>query len=170
MKLKSQDCKGDRLPINIVTSPTPNISISNDSLVSNISEGNHWYLNGNEIAGATTASYLANSADGYYFDLVTDSFGCSTKSNLIYIDRISPIVTTGFGSKNLNLHFVSNIPNTFNVSLENISGKRLFVKTYQNIKGNFSEQFDTSAYASGVYILEIRHGNYVDRKKVLILH
>lgn len=170
MKLKSQDCKGDRLPINIVTSPTPNISISNDSLVSNISEGNHWYLNGNEIAGATTASYLANSADGYYFDLVTDSFGCSTKSKLIYIDRISPIVTTGFGSKNLNLHFVSNIPNTFNVSLENISGKRLFVKTYQNIKGNFSEQFDTSAYASGVYILEIRHGNYVDRKKVLILH
>ncbi len=170
MKLKSQDCMGDRLPITVVTSPTPHISFIEDSLVSNISEGNHWYLNGKEIVGAATASYLPNSADGYYYDLVTDSFGCSQKSNLIYIDRINPIVTTGFGSDLLKLSFVSNIYNNFNVTLENIAGKRMFVKSYQNIKGNFSEQFDTSIYASGVYILEIRHGNYIDRKKVLILH
>ncbi len=170
MKLKTEDCIGDRLPIKIVTSPSPLITITNDSLLSNISAGNQWYFNGTEIIGATTASYLPNSTEGFYFDVVTDSFGCSKQSNPIYIDKIVPIISTGFTNKSIGLSFISNMTNNFIVSLENIAGKRLFIKNYNNFKGNFSEHYDTTPYASGVYILEIRHNNYIDRKKVLIMH
>ena len=170
MKLKTEDCVGDRLPIEVYISPNPIISISNDSLQSNIAHGNQWYLNGNAIVGATASSYLPNSTDGIYFDIVTDSFGCSKQSNPLSVDKIIPFVSPNPAKANMNLSFTSNIANSFSISLINMAGKKMFVKEYTNFKGNFSEQYNTLQYATGVYILEIRHGSFVDRKKVLIFH
>jgi len=100
--------------------PTPIITSLNatsfcqggvDTLKSNATTGNQWYLNGKAISGATGVNYIAN-ASGNYTDSVTNSNGC--KNGSIYttilvnpiplvptLSRDSSNFLTSTGNKNL---------------------------------------------------------------------
>ena len=170
MKIKTEDCVGDRIPINVVTSPLPIISFRNDSLESSVSEGNQWYLNGAAIAGATTQNYVPDNATGVYYDVVTDSFGCQLQSNSFSIDKLVALVGPNPSKGQFNLSFYVNIPTNIAISLINIAGQRIPLQSYNQFEGNFSHEFSTNNLASGIYILEIQHGSEIERKKLFIYH
>lgn len=84
-------CASSSNPINVTVSTYPNASIDNQG-ISSICEGGTVLLSANSgpgltylwSNGATSASYLANSA-GSYSVIVTNSSGCSTASNPVTI-------------------------------------------------------------------------------------
>jgi len=170
MKIKTEDCVGDRIPVDVVTSPLPEISFKNDSLESSVSDGNQWYLNGTAIAGATTQNYVPSSAIGVYYDLVTDSFGCQRQSNSFSIDKLVALVGPNPSKGQFNLSFYVPVKTNIAISLVNIAGQRIPLESFSEFVGNFSQAFATNSLASGIYILEIQHGNEVERKKLFIYH
>ncbi len=63
----------------------PQITQSNDSLVSSSASGNQWYLNGQTIPGATAQSYKATTSGVYKVQIVKD--GCLNMSDsIVYKD------------------------------------------------------------------------------------
>jgi len=170
MKIRTEDCVGDRIPVSVVTSPLPAISFKNDSLESSVSEGNQWYLNGTAIAGATNQNYLPNSSTGVFYDVVTDSFGCQRQSNSFSIDKLVALVGPNPSKGQFNLSFYVPVKTNIAISLINIAGQRIYLQSYSEFVGNFSQAFSTNDLASGIYILEIQHGNEIERKKLFIYH
>ncbi|MGE5425398.1 MAG: C25 family cysteine peptidase [Syntrophothermus sp.] len=73
-------------PVDITVLPvpaTPVISLVNNDLISNATEGNQWFLNGALVPGAT-AQTLAPTISGEYYVVVTGTNGCpSEPSNTI---------------------------------------------------------------------------------------
>ncbi len=60
-----------------------------------------WYLNGNQISGATAANYVP-VANGTYSVTVTDSFGCSGGSNQVIVSSLS--INTATTRAGIRLH------------------------------------------------------------------
>ena len=170
MKVKTEDCEGDRIPVPVVTSPQPVIVYNNDSLASNITLGNQWYLNGQAITGATGSTYLPTNNTGNYYDVVTDSFGCERQSNYFSIDKIIPVVGPNPSKGRFTLQFYVNVSTDLAISLLDIAGHRVYLKKYSAYQGSFQEDIYTDNLSTGVYVLEIQHGSEVERKKVLVMH
>jgi hypothetical protein len=170
MKIKTQDCVGDRIPVPVVTSPLPVVSISKDTLISSVSMGNQWYLNGQAIAGATGKTYIPTTTAGSYSVIVIDSFGCERQSNYFSIDKITPIAGPNPNKGIFNLGFYVPASTDLAISLLDAAGHRVYIKQFKAYQGSFSEQIDVANLASGVYILQVQHGSEQERKKVIIAH
>jgi len=170
MKIKAENCIGDKIPIPITTSPAPFINYANDSLKSNISQGNQWYLNGTPIAGATQSTWKPIDFSGDYTVIVTDTFGCVRKSNHVIIDKIVPAIMPNPSVNQTQIGFYLNTPTSITISLITITGKKVFEKKYANFQGNFLEQLNTSNLATGMYILQVHQGTAVERTKLLVSH
>ena len=170
MKIKTQDCVGDRIPVPVVTSPLPVVSISKDTLISSVSMGNQWYLNGQAIVGATGKTYIPTTTAGSYSVIVIDSFGCERQSNYFSIDKITPIAGPNPNKGIFNLGFYVPASTDLAISLIDAAGHRVYIKQYKAYQGSFSDQIDVANLASGVYILQVQHGSEQERKKVIIAH
>ena len=170
MKLKTEDCVGDKIPVRVNTSSIPSVSYFSDSLVSSVAAGNQWYLDGMAIAGATSRAYKPNNNTGNYYTLVTDSFGCQRQSNLFSIDKIIPVISANPNRGLFNLSFYVNVATNLQVSMINSAGKIIFTKLYSSYQGNFSQLYNELGLASGIYILQIQHGSEIERKKIVIFH
>lgn len=80
------------VPINVFYSqvPVPTISLTASDLQATPSTGYsyQWYLDGNIIQGATSATYTP-AADGDYTVEITDSYGCSNMSQVYVLNTSS---------------------------------------------------------------------------------
>lgn len=83
--------------------PVPVITFVDNNLISSEPDGNQWYFNGSEIAGATGQSYTP-LVNGTYSVVVTYPPGCSTASDTFVVisvsDEIIPITANALIAPN----------------------------------------------------------------------
>lgn len=149
--------------------PTPVISLSNDTLVSNIAEGNQWYNSNGIITGATGSTYMPEDS-GYYYVITKDTLGCiSDTSNMIYFQIGDPL---NISELNGNLFFSPN-PTT---GIITINTHEKSIIEILNIEGQILKTLygdgtrltiDIGYLSSGVYIIKSRTFNRVVSKKLI---
>ncbi len=177
MKVNTQACVSDRLPVVVAAAPKPVITQQADSLVSSIAKGNLWYLNDTIISGANKASYKPTRS-GKYKVIVTDSLGCQTSSDAVTFTVTATIDQT---AREINLQVSPNPNNgTFNLSFEvntkadlsiellSASGQRVYNSNYSSFSGKFSKQLQIDNVASEFYLLKIQHNKKTYLQKILI--
>ncbi len=170
MRIKTKDCEGDKIPVSVYTSPKPLVTFFNDSLRSSVANGNQWYHDGVAINGATSNTFKPTISTGNYQTIVTDIYGCQRSSNFLSLSSIIPIISANPNKGVFNLSFYVNVATPLQVSLVNSEGRLIFNKSYSSFQGYFSELFNETGLASGVYVLQVQHGNDMERKKVVIIH
>ncbi len=149
----------------------PTIVQSQDTLVSNAEAGNQWYLNNSEIAEANTQDYIV-SANGEYYAVITNDFGCSSPpSNIISITNLS--------KENLEISDLKIYPNPASelvtitglpgfegveLAIYNISG----ICIMQNTTTSKEVQINIKYLKAGAYTLIIKNLNNQESFRYLI--
>ena len=82
--------ESNHVGVSVYPQPSVAISVNGDTLTAYNAVTYQWYLNGNKIDGATSASYVAN-AGGSYTVAVTDTNGCMALSTGIVVPGVSGI-------------------------------------------------------------------------------
>jgi len=138
-----------------------------------------WQLDGNDVSGATSASYIADiNGLGAYTLEITDGHGCvGESSNTVTIrDSISNLVfvypnpTTGvfqirYGN---NVKDIAGVARTVNI-YDN-KGARVFTKGY-SVNAPFQKmEVDLTGRAKGIYLIEIldRAGKKLASERVMV--
>jgi len=138
-----------------------------------------WQLEGNDISGATSASYIADiNGLGNYTLEITDGNGCMGKSNntVTIRDSISNLVfvypnpTTGvfqirYGN---NVKDVAGVARTVNI-YDN-KGSRVYTRGY-SVNAPFQKmEVDLTGYSKGAYLIEIldRAGKRLASERVMV--
>jgi hypothetical protein len=137
-----------------VLNPIPLINESGTTLTSSITGVSYqWFLNGNDIMGATTQSYTATSSGNYTVEvLFTD--GCSELS--------APLSVTELGLEDEIMLDLKPSPNPTNgdVWINNASGDTLNIEVFDH-KGamlfsqSIMNKIDLNALTQGVYFIRI---------------
>lgn len=147
--------------------PTPIITENSGILYSNSATGNQWFLNGNEIAGATNQQYQP-SVNGTYQVSVENENGCTSISNEYQF--ISTSVEDQM-ENSISIYpnpFKNNITieydNEFRLTLFDVSGKIMVESesTSKNTTLNLDE------LEKGVYILNIENNSHEVLRKIII--
>lgn len=145
--------------------PVPVITKQTDSLfVSNVMTGNQWYRNDTLIPNAVGQAYFVTKK-GWYHVVVTNQYGCSSKSNRLPFGGIESM------NENNKLPDISIFPNptsnTFTVSLNadypeiiqiriiNIYGSVILREQHDLIRGNNNFTYNTGNLAKGIYIVSV---------------
>ena len=161
------------------TIPTPLISNSGDTLLSNYVNGNQWYYYFSPIAGATNNQYLP-TVTGLYQVMITDSAGCKSEFSL------SAGVTFGLGlaqndfelrnsykiypNPSQGIFYVSSEAVHFNVSLEVLSMTGYLVHKQEIIECNFTRPtaINLSHLSKGMYVVKLQTDVGVYERKIRI--
>lgn len=115
-----------------------------------------WYLDGNEISGAT-ADTVVPAANGMYTVMVTSEEGCSSTSEAFDLDNVGIGEAAGIflqiaPNPTNNVFTVTFTPGTLrSLTLFDANGRK--VATQIPGQTNDTIVFDLSAYGSGVYLL-----------------
>jgi len=165
--------------------PPPTITvIGADTLISSHSSYYQWYFNGALIAGATDSFYIA-TLGGTYAVQVTDSLGCNSLSNGVFITGLSPIPDPlkGAGitvrlypnpvSDELIMLFDSPASNPLKTAegdveivISNMVGQEIETKTLEKSKTTYS--LSTKELSNGLYLLRIAPYGIV--RKFVVMH
>jgi type IX secretion system substrate protein/SprB-like repeat protein len=155
--------------------PTPIITLNGNILSSTLAVGYQWYLNENIISGATSQTYPLNQF-GAYTVQITDSNGCKSTSlpfgyvGIPDVDNsqlplsIFPNPNTGRFEISLNLIAVQH----FNIGVYNISGQNVYSENKTITAGKYSESFDFSGLAKGIYVLRMTSEQFTSNRKIVI--
>jgi len=68
----------------------------------------------------------------------------------------------------VNISFESNTKNDINISIFDISGRKVFGKTYNNTNTEFNQNINTSHLSKGLYLINVEDGNRKSTQKLLI--
>lgn len=173
VKVNTNDCVSDRVPIVANLPLVPVISLVGDSLVSSLPNGNQWYLNDTLIAGATRSS-IKPIRNGVYKSIVTDASGCGQISNNINFqngvipDDIFLTVSPNPNKGRFQVSFEVFEKNDLSLEIFNSVGQKLLEQAYPGFNGKFSKTIYLEQAAAGLYVLKIRYNNKTYLKKFLI--
>jgi hypothetical protein len=173
VKVNTNDCVSDRVPVVATLPLVPVISLVADSLVSSLSSGNQWYLNDTLIAGATRSS-IKPIRNGVYKSVVTDASGCGQISNSINFqngvipDDIFLNVSPNPNKGRFQVSFEVFEKNDLSLEIFNSVGQKLLGQEYPGFNGKFSKTIYLEQAAAGLYVLKIRYNNKTYLKKFLI--
>lgn len=160
--------------VNNAAPAIPTISNSNDTLYSTTADSYQWYLNGVQIPGATSQSFVPTQ-NGVYLVKVTDVLACvySYSTGLNFTMSTTGVSTTN-AVKNLNIYpnptnGIVNLQSAIlNVNSFEISVYDQFGKLISKSKSN--PIVDLSNLANGVYFLNINTDQGSTTKKVTLYH
>lgn len=154
----------------------PFITVSNNTLTSNSTYGNQWYLGNNPISGAINQHFVATE-NGYYSVMVTLN-GCSSEMS----DSTYMIITSVQSSdsyENITVfpnpttgEIYVNIPalkaGEFTMQVFNDAGAKLFSSEY--IYSSFEQKFplDLSNLPNGIYTLLIQQRETTIIRKMIL--
>jgi hypothetical protein len=176
VKLKSAGCaSAGRTP---VTLTKPVITQNGSILNSNSAAGNHWYLNGTVIPGATSASYSPIQSGNYSVGVILNT-SCEVMSDPFMYALVAknpsngtdiglavfPVPTTGL----LNVVFAAKADNNLTLSLINAAGLTVYKNEKAITAGDFSTVVDGSKVAPGTYVLKVQIGQKIYSNKVIII-
>jgi Zn-dependent metalloprotease len=159
------------------TPSTPVISLQpTDTLVSSVTTGNQWYLNGVQIPGATDQIY-APLVEGDYTVIVTDIHGCISDTSAVYYFlftgiengqhcwlNIWPNPTDG----NIYLDFYGDNNSAVNLFLTDMNGKLLRKETIPSFAKSLHYSLDLSVYTHGCYFIEVKSERFHIQKKIIL--
>ena len=162
--------------ITVYTNPfAPVITQNGNTLTSSPADSYQWQLNTVDIPGATNQSYEITQS-GLYTVIVFDENGCSAQSDIkatlivglgeilfgeinIYPNPSPGIVMIEFPQLLLSYEIA--------VSVYNALGQEIF-SLHETISGSQKKEIDLSEEADGVYFIEIKSGENLFRKKIVI--
>ena len=158
--------------INIIIMQTPVISATNNTLHSNIAEGNQWYNQNGIIAGATDQDYNVTE-DGEYYVIVTNGSCTSESSNILniiytqvsYIDNLNNIEiypNPTFGSFNIKIN--NNELTDCKAIIYNTDGKLIKEITLNN---NVN-LIDISNLTKGIYFVKVINNKSIKTTKLIL--
>lgn len=166
--------------INLSFSPTstPEIIIQGDTLKSNISfEKYQWIFNENEIISANSSEYII-SESGEYSLKITDNNGCSSISkpvNVVFssgskigLNDFEYSIVPNPNNGMFNFRVDSNPPTRILLNFLNNTGQIIITRLLKEAKINYTEQFNISHLAKGIYFLQIEFNNTVKTEKVIL--
>jgi hypothetical protein len=175
MHIKSTGCPSASRQAVVVGKPV--ITRNGEVLNSNFATGNQWYLNGEEIPGATGASYSPLQS-GNYQVAVTLNSGCVSKCDgLNYaLLAINPGKDTDIGLTvfpvpvvdNLNVVFASKFTGNAKIALVNTAGQVVYRQEQTISSGNFSTIINVANQLPGTYILKVTLGQKIYSRKIII--
>jgi len=153
-------CEGERKPVKAEVIIYDPVSISETSagiLTSNYATGNIWYLNDNEIPGATTQSIAVTESGMYKAEVIMGT--CKSSSERQY-------VVTGLEEKSTGIGIYPN-PVVEEVSirgLENIKVIKLISSTGQQVHSEVVNNrsivtLDMKEYPAGLYLIKLLDKN-----------
>lgn len=162
----------------LIIKATPNapvITRSGDSLISSITTGNHWYLDGVEIIGSNGNVHVATVNGTYYSIITTD--GCSSaQSNSIAVlnASIKEVSAELFdiypnpsnGVLNIKLKKASNA--LYNIEIYNSLGALIWKQDNANIDANNIKKIELNSPKSGLYTVVLRNKAASFAKKIYI--
>lgn len=158
---------------------TPVITRNGDQLNSSVSTGNQWYFNGTKLEGATQSSVVITKS-GTYSVTVSNEAGCSAASanyaaiktdvglipDASFTCKVFPnpndgyftveLTTTRSGQAELNLYAAD--------------GRNVVSKIVQTDTGTQQIKFSETNLTPGTYTLQIKFGQKVLSKKLIIKH
>ncbi len=148
----------DSIITTIIPSSSPDATfIADDSLLVAQEDGSYqWYINGNAIAGANGPTYLAAESGNYSLS-VTNEFGCTSFSELQFIEVMVKELSTEMISVYPNPADESITINSGNILVQSIlifDNKGRLVKEVTGINGR-STVVDCNSFASGTYYVSL---------------
>lgn len=162
----------------LVIKPTPLAPIitrSGDSLISNISSGNQWYLDNIEIIGATDKVNVA-TVNGTYYSILSEN-GCSSlPSNSINVSDVSihdlqaelfniyPNPSNGI----LNIKMNKAKSGTYSIEVYNNLGSLIWSQKDVTLDGNNAKRIEINNLSSGAYTFILKNKAGSSLKKVFI--
>ncbi len=157
--------------INVHQPPVPVVTLAGDTLISSPALTYQWYeLNTGVIPTGIFQNYVALQTGDYYV-CTHDGFGCVACSDTIHVD-LSNVKELTDAAISIYPNPVSqqlNVRNS-NFHLEEISIIDIYGKIIFNVKPVTNSEvktIDTSALASGVYIVEVQSTGNIYRKKFI---
>jgi hypothetical protein len=167
-----------KLVLNVHQNYIPIIIQNGDTLISSLSIGNQWFLDGTELEGENH-QMLIQPVSGKYLVCVTDTVtNCSSYSEpfeiistLVPIVRASDIVCNVYPNPNNGIFMItidSDKPKTINLSLFSVDGKIFAKQQTKHLPGRQVIQFGKSNLSIGVYTLEIKYGTETIIRKLII--
>jgi hypothetical protein len=175
MHVKSVGCPSvDR---QAVTLNKPVITQNGELLNSSFAAGNQWFLNGQEIKGATGATYTPLQSGKYEIGVLIQN-GCTIKSDAYTYALIAknPDKSTDIGLtifpvpaiSNLNVVFVAQETGDLTLSLFNTAGQVTYQQQQAITAGNFSTVINVGSQLPGTYMLKVMLGKKIYSKKIII--
>ncbi|MFI5135701.1 MAG: hypothetical protein ACHQD9_07600, partial [Chitinophagales bacterium] len=126
----------------------PQIFLSGDSLVSSPSNSYQWFLNGNEIPGATSQSFHPDTTGNYSVE-ITNLYGCTAMSDLYFF----AVIPTSIEESITGLQNEKWLGGTLKVF--NIFGEEIFSGTIETIPF----KLELEKFSSGIYYVAVRKEN-----------
>jgi hypothetical protein len=177
MSVRLSGCASSRATVVANVAPIPVVTLTGSTLSSSVATGNQWYLNSNQISGATGQTYSPTQS-GVYEVVVTDDFGCTAGSNQVTygVTGIPDIDPAEIGLKvmpNPNngrfmLDFTVNKKADLNISIVNAIGQKVYTTRTPGFIGRYTQQVEAGKLAPGVYLLQVQHDNKSYLKKLIV--
>jgi PKD repeat protein len=149
--------------------PIPIITINGDTISSSTALGNQWYLDGTIISGAIQDTLVIQQS-GWYLVSVTDSNGCSSFSDSVFI---SPVNISELSSNTQFSIYPIPVTDKLNVTINNkelsviilydIASRKIMQQKFTN-----SVSLNTEELAKGLYIYEVRDRNGLCKKGKIV--
>lgn len=149
---------------------TPLIIPNGNTLTSTLASSYQWYVNNQQILGATTQTWVATQS-GSYTVIITDSLGCYGTSTpyivtLAGVDELSD--GNSFSVKKINNSLsieVIRAGNMKSVRMIDMNGK---VIRYEQVQGTSKWDMSLNSVAPGCYIVDVTTDNAVGRTRIMI--
>ncbi|MFH1320238.1 MAG: T9SS type A sorting domain-containing protein [Bacteroidota bacterium] len=136
-----------------------------------------WYMDSTLIPGATDSTYTAADTT-YYWVQVTDSLGCVSSSDTIYVIPTG-ISEANFQSTQIMLHPNPNTGNflivittekvqDLELKLTNFTGQLIFNERIKRAKGTITREMNIQQYSKGIYLFKVIDSFGVSVRKVVI--
>lgn len=165
------------LPLTVFNLPErPQITLSGQSLISNVATGNQWYREMEIIPGAT-GQYYVPEENGKYYDVVTEN-GCSSDSSnnieftIIQIKENPPNAFQIFPNP-ADDHIIirTSGPPDLPFTLILFSSYGRFLRKYEITGGPFLKEYriETKNLPRGVYFIKIEKINKTSVYKIILI-
>lgn len=110
------------------------------------------------------------STEGHIVDAAIDVFsvkeGSTASEDILEVNKfnISPNPSSGI----LNLAFETSEAINLDLRIVNILGQEVFGENLGRVSGNMASEIDLKAFSKGVYLVQLRAGNKVKTKKIVL--
>ena len=161
--------------LQISTSSTDASNGANGSATATVTGGTGPYQY--NWTGSQTTSTASGLAVGQYTVTVTDASNCTATA----IVTVTPTGITNIAGNITNITLIPNpaydqvkvvvsvaTAQEVEFRLVDITGKYIYTANESTVQGSVTHQINLSAYASGIYLVEITAGNEIIRKKLVI--
>jgi len=156
---------------------TPTITRYGNTLVASSAIYYQWYRDSVVLSGDTNIALVLTQSGKYQVE-ESDSFGCSSRS-AVYVDTTLGISNINYAQSiqifpnptngQINITMTGNSSNEpLTIKVSDMLGRTLISQTATYIATKINLQIDIGSFASGMYMLQVKQGNWVTNAPVVL--